>query len=103
MRSLDRIRARRAAVVAEIDAARTRLAVRRRMAELEVELAAARHPMAHLSRHLPWLVPLVVVAVGTGRGKGVAGRLAAGMPISGAIARVLAGLIPILLRRISSR
>jgi hypothetical protein len=101
--SLARLRARRSEVQQEIAAARARLTARRRMAALEVELARARHPSLQLVRHLPWLVPLGLVAIATGGRKGIAGRVAAGIPVGGAATRLLAALVPLLLRRLDRR
>jgi hypothetical protein len=102
MGSLDRIRARRAVVLEDLASARMRLAARRRMVELEVKLAMARHPSARLARHLSWLLPLAVaVAAGGGR-RGPAG-LATGGPVGRTVASLLATLVPILLRRLRSR
>jgi hypothetical protein len=102
MGSLDRIRARRAVVLEDLASARMRVAARRRMVELEVELAKARHPSARLARHLSWLLPLAAaVAAGGGR-RGPPG-LATGGPVGGTLASLLATLVPILLRRFGSR
>lgn len=102
MGSLDRIRARRAAVVEGIASSRLRIATRRRMVELELELAKARHPSARLARHLSWLVPLAAGLAAGGARRGPAG-LAAGGPIGGSLAPLLATLVPILLRRFGGR
>jgi hypothetical protein len=96
MGSLDRIAARRAELVEEIGSARTRIAARRRMVSLELELARARHPAAHLLRHLPAVISLLGVAM-------VGGRAAAGRPAGGVLTSVLATVLPLFLERLRRR
>lgn len=105
MGSLDRIRARRAIVLEEIASARMRIAARRRMVDLELELAQARHPSTRLARHLPWLVPLVAAVAAGGRRRGSSGSpgSAAGTPVGGTVVSLLATLVPMLWRRFGSR
>lgn len=93
MGSLDRIATRRAELVEEIGSARTRIAARRRMMALELELARARHPASHLLRHLPAAMSVLGMAL-------AGGRAAAGRPAGGVLASVLATVIPFVLDRL---
>lgn len=98
MGGFERIENRRAALREEIGSARTRLATRCRMVELEAQLAGARHPAARLARHLPWLLPIVGATLAGGRGRGLGGLAGAG-PLGGSWVSLLAVLLPMLAKR----
>lgn len=102
MLGLDRIRSRRAVLREEIASARLRIATRRRMVELEIELAEARHPASRLVRHGSWVLPLVAAAVVGGRRRARAGVVPGG-GIAGPVVSVLAALVPVLVRRFGGR
>lgn len=99
--ALARIRSRRAVLRDEIAATRLRLAARRRMVELELELARERGPITRVARRAAWLGPLLL-AIAAARGPAPRSAAPAAGPATPWLS-LLATLAPLVLRRLWRR